>query len=222
MRKRHQYALLATVLLSATAFTFGGWAIVTVDDVPEQFVVGKPTELSFIVRQHAVSPLGGLTPTVTMKSGSTITTAPVRAGKNAGYYVASLVAPRAGDWAVRIESGFGTAETKLLPTTAIAEGGASPAPKSEAERGHRLFNAKGCVSCHVRSGEGAEGYKMGPELTGRTYPAEVLAKFLRNPSANPITVVAADKMKMPQLELKEREVASLVAFINNTKQLSAK
>lgn len=222
MRKRHQYALLATVLLSATAFAFGGWAIVTVDDVPEQFVVGKPTELSFIVRQHAVTPLSGLTPKVTMKSGSAVATATVKPGAQTGRYVATLVAPRAGDWAVRIESGFGPAETNMLPTTAIAAGAAALGPISEAERGHRLFNAKGCVNCHVRSGEGAENYKMGPDLTGRTFPAEVLAKFLKNPTANPITVVAADKMKMPQPELKEREIASLVAFINNTKQLSAK
>ena len=222
MRKRYQYALLATVLLSATAFTFGGWAIVTVDDMPEQFVVGKPTELSFIVRQHAVSPLSGLSPTVTMKSGSKIATATVKPGAQTGRYVATLVAPSAGDWAVHIQSGFHDAGTSLLPTTAIAAGAAAPAPISEAERGHRLFNAKGCVSCHVRSGEGAEGYKFAPELTGRTYPPEVLAKFLKNPSANPITAVPAEKMKMPQLELKEREIASLVAFINNTKQLSVK
>ena len=222
MRKRHQYALLATVLLSATAFTFGGWAIVTVDDMPEQFVVGKPTELSFIVRQHAVTPMANLTPRVTMKSGGATATATVKPAAQVGRYVATLVAPSAGDWAVRIESGFHDAATTMLPAPATLAGAAAPPPISEAERGHRLFNAKGCVSCHVRSGEGTEGYKMGPELTGRTYPAEVLSKFLRNPSANPITAVAAGKMQMPQLELKEREIASLVAFINNTKQLSVK
>lgn len=221
MRKRHQYALLAVALSSATAFTFGGWAIVSVDEVPNHLVVGKPTELSFIVRQHGVSPMAALTPTVTLTSGSSKVSTTARSTSKRGYYVASLVAPAPGDWTARIETGFMNAQLKLLPTKAIAAG--APAPQiAEAELGHRLFSAKGCVSCHVRGGEGAENYKMALDLTERTYPADVLAKFLKDPVGNRISRVQTSNQLMPQLDLKDREIASLVAFINTTKQLSAK
>ena len=221
--KRHQYALITVALLSATAFSvFGGWAIVTVDDMPEHFVVGQPTELSFIVRQHAVSPLADLTPRVTLRSGSNSASAAVKAGARRGHYIATLIAPRAGEWTTRIESGFGNAETSMLPTKAIAAGTAAPVI-SEAERGHRLFYAKGCVTCHVRGGEGTTySLKIGPELTGRTFPEEAMAKFLKDPSANPMRTIPTGQMRMPQFELKDREIASLVAYINSTRQLSSK
>ncbi len=219
MRKRHQFALLTVALLSATAFTFGGWAIVSVDDMPEHFVVGKPTELSFVVRRHGTHPMIDTRPTVTLNSGSSTANAAVRLSTQPGRFVATLVPPRAGDWSVRIQSGFGPAETSMLPTKAIAAGASAPA-LTEVERGHRLFSAKGCVSCHVVGSEGIAGYKMGPELTGRTFPAEALARFLKNPAANPITRVA--EQRMPQMELKDREIASLVAYINSAKQLSSK
>lgn len=92
---------------------------------------------------------------------------------------------------------------------------------TDVERGHRLFNAKGCVSCHVVGSQGSDGYKFGPDLTGRSFPAEAITRFLQDPAANPITRVADGKMKMPKMELKDREIALLVAYINSPKQVSA-
>jgi mono/diheme cytochrome c family protein len=221
MNKRYRAVLVTAALLPAAAFTFGGWAIVTVDDLPEYVVAGKPTTLSFIVRQHAVSPLPGLSPKLTLKSGSTTVSATVTAAEQRGRYVATFTPPRADYWTARIESGFGLAETTLLPLRAIAPGSAAPDPLADADRGHRLFFAKGCVNCHVRGSEGGEGYKFGPDLTGRRYVAEYVAKFLKDPAANPLNRASTSQMKMPQLELKEREIASLVAFLNSEGQVSS-
>src|SRR5216117_4585908 len=50
--------------------TFGGWAAITVEDLPDYVVARQPLVLSFMVRQHGVRPLSGLNPTVEAKSGS--------------------------------------------------------------------------------------------------------------------------------------------------------
>ena len=63
-------ALLGLMLVPVLAFRFGGWAVVTVDDLPEYLVAGKPVTLSFVVRQHGVTPLDGLKPRITMRNGS--------------------------------------------------------------------------------------------------------------------------------------------------------
>ena len=62
--------VLGGTVLCASAFAVGGWAAVTVDDVPEYLVAGKPVTLSFVVRQHGHTPLGDLSPTVVMTSSS--------------------------------------------------------------------------------------------------------------------------------------------------------
>src|SRR5439155_19824703 len=53
---------LVFILISA-AFA-GGWAIVTLDDFPEYAVAGKPLNLTFAVRQHGMTLLPGLHPTL--------------------------------------------------------------------------------------------------------------------------------------------------------------
>jgi mono/diheme cytochrome c family protein len=212
--------LLGVLLVPALAFAFGGWAVVTVDDLPDYFVAGKATDLSFAVRQHGMSPLANLSPRVLMKSGDTEIIAEARPGTAKGHYVASLTPPRAADWSVRILSGFGPSENTLLPIRAIAAGAQPPSALAGADRGHRLFFAKGCVTCHVRGSEGMEGIKAGPDLTGRKYPPDYVAAFLADPEKSPLSRQTTGFVKMPKLDLKDREIASLVAFLNSEGQLS--
>jgi hypothetical protein len=69
MKKRTLYAALFGILLvPALAFTFGGWAVITVDDLPDYVVAGKQMDVGFVIRQHGVTLLPGLSPRVTMKT----------------------------------------------------------------------------------------------------------------------------------------------------------
>jgi mono/diheme cytochrome c family protein len=98
---------------------------------------------------------------------------------------------------------------------AIAAGAQPPRPLAEADRGHRLFFAKGCVTCHVRGTEGTDGMKVGPDLTGRRYPPDYVGTFLADPEKSPLSKSNTTATRMPKLDLKDREIASLVAFINS-------
>lgn len=56
------------LLLPALAgFAFGGWATVTVEDLPDHVVAGRPVQLEFTVRQHGVEPVRGLEPEVEVR-----------------------------------------------------------------------------------------------------------------------------------------------------------
>ena len=66
-RSRH-LMLLGVAVLPVAAFSFGGWAVVTVDDLPDSIVAGKPVSLSFAVRQHGRTLLPNLSPQVTAKA----------------------------------------------------------------------------------------------------------------------------------------------------------
>src|SRR5262249_25794057 len=65
------------ILLPTLMGHAGGWAVITVDDLPESAEVGKPLTLSFVVRQHGVTLLDDLRPSVEAKSGETPVTTPV-------------------------------------------------------------------------------------------------------------------------------------------------
>ena len=213
--------LLLALFVPFAAFTFGGWAVVTVDDLPEYLVAGKPVDLPFSVRQHGMTLLTGLTPQVTIRSGDVETTVPARATGERGHYLAAVTAPRAGEWTMRIHSGFGPSSNTLLPIRAVAAGAPAPRALADLDRGHRLFFAKGCVTCHMRGGEGGE-IKVGPDLTGRRYPAQYVAKFLADPESSPLSKATNNGNRMPKLDLKQQEIASLVAFLNSEGKLSTK
>jgi hypothetical protein len=51
---------------------------------------------------------------------------------------------------------------------------------------------------------------VGPELTDKRFAAAYLRDFLADPSIKPPTTNA----RMPQLNLNDREISALIAFIN--------
>ena len=46
---------IAAAALALSAYAFGGWATITVDEFPETVVAARPTTLSFVVRQHGLT-----------------------------------------------------------------------------------------------------------------------------------------------------------------------
>ena len=211
---------IAAVALTGTAYTFGGWAVVTVEDLPEYVTAGKPVEIVFNVRQHGMELLGGLRPVVIAKDGKSDVQASAVTTMKSGRYSATLVVPRAGDWTVTINSGFMNTKATLAPIPAIAAGAAPPQALAAAERGERLFVAKGCVSCHVHGAvEGSGWIKAGPDLTPKRYQAEYLARYLADPS---IARTPGNMNIMPKLELKPTEIAAITSFINGERVVGAK
>jgi mono/diheme cytochrome c family protein len=109
----------------------------------------------------------------------------------------------------------------LLPILAIDSTARAPAPIAAAERGRRLFAAKGCVTCHVRSDVDIAGElrDYGPNLSDRKFPADYLAKFLANPAMRPPIY---GKGPMPNPQLRATEIASLIHYINSDKRIVAR
>jgi len=205
-------ALLAAPILGAG---LGGWATITVEDLPEHIVAGQPVDLTYTVRQHGVERIRGLKGRVEAQFGRLERTALAVAGTKAGQYTATITLPEPGNWAIMIRSGFGNSNRKLLPIRVVA-GNARVAAMDPAERGRSLFVAKGCVTCHTHQSVGAETLAdVGPDLTSRRFQADYLAKYLKDPS---IRTPTNSTQRMPDLELKEPEIAALVAFINGTAQ----
>jgi mono/diheme cytochrome c family protein len=212
---------IALSAVAASAFTFGrgGWAVITVEDLPEHLVAGRPMEISFLVRQHGVELMSGLRPTVFAKSGKAEVQASAIRGTKAGTYTSTLVVPSTGDWTITIASGFMNNNATLAPIAAIAAGTA-PRVIAAAERGKQLYIAKGCTTCHVHGAiEGSGKLKAGPDLTPKRYQAEYLAKILDDPS---IARTPGQMNIMPKLELKPTEVAAITAFINADRHVSVK
>ena len=218
MRKSIVVLALVGTGLGAARPNMGGWTTVTVDDLPDYVVAGQPIKLSFVVRQHGMTPLDGLKPSVEAKLGSEMVSLqpPKGVGGKSGRYLATLNLPRGGDWTLTIESGFGVQSPARVALRAI-DAGAPSYTLSDVERGRRLFIAKGCFTCHVNTEvTTAPSLNVGPQLTGRRYPPANLARFLANPDSNPLTQIPRpDWVKMPILGLKDREIASLVAMINS-------
>ena len=209
---------LLTCMLSGLLFapiptsSMGGWAVISVQDLPDFAMPGRSFELVFTVNQHGVEPLGGLSPTVEFTSGDDRRSVAAAATDEKGMYRATIEFPRPGDWTATINSGFGPSRITLVPITAIQVAGGLPT-LPEAERGRRLFVAKGCVTCHTHAEARAEkSWNMGPELTGRRYPEELLVKRLTDPTS------VMPEAKMPNPHLKSAEIVALTAFINMERQ----
>jgi hypothetical protein len=191
--------LILVASLAVVSVQAGGWAVTTLESLPDAIEVGKPVTLSFMVRQHGVTPAAGLDAWVEAVAGKQRVRANAVAGSQAGRYSATLVLPQAGEWTISV-NGWGKLE--LAPI--VAWEGRAPAPLSEAERGRRLFTAKGCVTCHNGN--------MAPAIVPYKYHSEFLARVLADPAGTlpPSRTFGS----MPNLELRQPEIASLVAFIN--------
>ncbi len=226
--KRISIAVLAAIiLLSTAAFVLsGGWAVVSVSKVPDAWIVGKPLQLSWQVRQHGLAPLTGLKPTIEARSESQQITGSTWEFNEDGQkgYRGTITFPDRGDWQVTIHSGLGRSRAVLIPWRVVdsikpVRGTVEAhlttigvAPLGEAERGRRLFAALGCVTCHVHSAVPITGElsDFGPNLTDRRFAPDYLAQFLADPSIKPPT----NGKRMPNLALREKDIAPLIAFIN--------
>lgn len=234
--KRLSLGILGPMLVVSTAAfaSMGGWAVVTVKKIPDAWIAGKPLQLTWQVRQHGVSHLEGLQPTLEARAGSRRVRGTTWAFEEDGEkgYRGRITFPEPGEWQVTVHSGFGRSRAVLIPwrvvdSVAPVRGtveehlrtiGVAALP--DAERGRRMFAAMGCVTCHVHRAVGIAGEvsDFGPDLTDRRFPPDYLARFLADPSIKPPT----NGKRMPSLALRDKDIAPLVAFINAQRRLTSR
>ena len=199
---------LAAALIAGFVTT-GGWAVVTVKDLPEYFVAGQQYTIEFQVRQHGRTLLNDLHPSLVMgtSDGKHEATVPAVARPSDGTYAVTFTAPNAERVSLTIKSGFMNAQLRLYPQTVVAAGGSRPA-MTAGERGQILFVAKGCNTCHSNidlSGRpDNQSIKVGPELGGRHLAREYVIQKIKNPASQ----------VMPDLGLSDAETAAIATFLN--------
>jgi hypothetical protein len=226
MKKLALVGLAGALVVSTAAYAaMGGWAVVSVSKIPDAWITGKPLQLSWQVRQHGLARLAGLEPRLEARSASHRVEGTTRAlaeDDETGYR-GTIAFPEAGEWQVTIHSGFGRSRAVLIPWRVVDSirpvRGTVEAhlatigvrELSDAERGRRMFAAKGCVTCHVHRDVPIQGEvnDFGPELTDRRFAADYLARFLADPTIKP----PSNGKRMPNPGLREKDIAPLVAFL---------
>ncbi len=97
-------AFLLTLIFTIPVFA-GGWAVITLDELPTDVVAGEEFTIGFTVLQHGKTPLTGLTPIITanLYKDEQFTIAAKEEGKP-GHYTATLTFPKEGEWNWTIEA----------------------------------------------------------------------------------------------------------------------
>jgi hypothetical protein len=122
MRLMSRFAFVLLVAFAATAGTAhaGGWATVQLGaPAPKSLDSGEPWRVELIVKQHGITPLDDVTPSVeiTNAQGAKELFTAKHAGKP-GTYVAEVTFPAGGEWNTRIYDGFTDATPhRLKPLT---------------------------------------------------------------------------------------------------------
>lgn len=96
--------LILVVLVAAPVFA-GGWAVITLDELPTDIVAGEPLTVGFTVLQHGKTPMNDLDPTVIAmlnKEAQFVVNAEPE-GKP-GHYTATLTFPKEGEWQWSIQA----------------------------------------------------------------------------------------------------------------------
>ena len=83
----------------------GGWAVITLDELPTDVVTGEPLTIGFTVRQHGITLMDGLDPMVTATlPGGDRFVVNAESDDKPGHYTATLVFPKEGTWEWSIQA----------------------------------------------------------------------------------------------------------------------
>ena len=136
MFSKFRIALGVTLIF---AFTFvvpafaGGWAVITLDEMPTDVVTGEPVTIGFTVMQHGQTPMNDLTPTITasLQKDQEFTTTAVHDDKP-GHYTATMTFPMEGKWDWSIHAFTMEQEMPVLSVAApVMDVTSQPVAKSE-------------------------------------------------------------------------------------------
>jgi len=127
-------ALIAALLLVALAApaAAGGWAVTTLDAVPDRFEAGRVYDIGYTIRQHGVTPvdLASTAIRITSTDSGKQLTFDGRKNGAVGHYVARVSFPAAGGWKWEaLQDWFGP---QPLGELEVAQPGAAQAPAGTA------------------------------------------------------------------------------------------
>jgi hypothetical protein len=129
--RRIALLLVLAVLVPAEVAQAGGWATVELGESPCGRAAGEPGRVELIVKQHGITPMEGVTPSITIVSpkGARHTFAAHPAAQ-VGHYVATVEFPANGTWSAEISDGFTDAVPHRISTLNVggdpARAGAAP------------------------------------------------------------------------------------------------
>ena len=123
--------LLFSFALPAQA---GGWAVISLTNLPDQAVVGQPLKIEFAVRQHGVhltSDFGTPTVYATHQETGEKFTATGEKTSRTGYFTAELTFPSSGLWVWKIAPYDEPTGAQNMPSLNVVAGsGISPTPEA--------------------------------------------------------------------------------------------
>jgi hypothetical protein len=122
-RKRTAVLLLlfGALLLTIVPALAGGWAVVTVENLPGDVHAGQNVHLEFSVRQHGRDLTHDVAPILRANNPQTGERLIVEAAalKQKGYFAVDVLFPSAGTWEWRIDPVLLAGELELLPLTVL-------------------------------------------------------------------------------------------------------
>lgn len=228
-------ATLALLTIPRSAYA-GGWAVITLVDLPHVVAARQPIPIEFVIRQHGHPDRLMLdqSPQVTATYAGHTVQVMAKPGTQPGHYHTILTLPIAGTWDWSI--GAFTMDV-ALPPLIVHDTAPQDAPpqiaqllawigwqpitpptpiqpladtRTLAEQGHDLYIAKGCATCHRHADVEVEHViEIGPNLTGFTPDPHATRLWLQNAAA----FTASRDWPMPTLELTDVEIDALIAFL---------
>jgi len=126
MFRRFRFSILLTLLVmvvSAFPVFAGGWAVITLDQIPTNVAAGEAFNIGFSVLQHGKTPLNDLDPTITARlSGSESFVVHTIPDGKLGHYTATLTFPKEGAWEWSIQA---FTMDQPMPVLQVAAGSSS-------------------------------------------------------------------------------------------------
>lgn len=118
--------IMIGLFASAGSARAGGWATVTLSELPAEVVAERPFTVEFSVRGHGQTLVAGLDSAVTAvhETNGTHVNVPAEDGAEEGFYTATLTLPEAGEWHWEIST-YGTAYP--MPPLMVNEANAAAA-----------------------------------------------------------------------------------------------
>ncbi len=120
---------LVVVVVAASSASAGGWAVATLDSVPEP-TAKQTVDVGFTIRQHGVTPVnpdGEVGIVLRSGTGSELFFPAEPAGPD-GHYVAEVNFPEAGSWTWAVRQGW--FPEQILGPIEVASGSATAAEAS--------------------------------------------------------------------------------------------
>ena len=117
------FALLLSLVIAIPAFA-GGWAVITLDELPTGVVAGEPLTVGFTVLQHGRTPMSDLAPSIIANSKEEKFVVLAEPDGKPGHYTATLTFPKEGDWSWSIQA---FTMEQPMPVLSVAAPVAAPA-----------------------------------------------------------------------------------------------